>query len=204
MIYFSKPSFIISCLTMFSLLASTNLFAENNLSRYEIKNLLRNKISTIIELTENPQIIEEVKQQNSKHIPLKSIKEIDKLWQSYDINHPVKKTMYASKTGSYLKSLIEFEQSIYSEIFLTDNQGANITAWPITSDYWQGDEAKWSRAFNRGQGDIFIGELEYDESSEANAIQISVPIMNEGRAIGVLIAGIKLTYLQAKYLHSRK
>jgi len=192
------PSFLLIFLSV-----SGNLsLADNSLSRYEIKHLLRHKISSIKDLTENPRIIAAVRRHNAKNITLKSIIEVDKQWSSYDDSHPQKKKMYQSIIGLYLKNLVEFEKSIYSEIFLTDNQGANITAWPITSDYWQGDENKWSRAFNSGTGSIYIGQLEYDESSNANAVQISIPVMDDGKAIGVLIAGIKLTYLQAKYLNS--
>lgn len=178
--------------------------AENSLSRHEVKHLLRHKIASIKDLTENPIIIAETRKHNAKNTPLKSILEINKHWSSYPDSHPQKQEMHQSIIGLYFKNIVEFENSIYSEIFLTDNQGANIAAWPITTDYWQGDEKKWSGAFNSGSGDIYIGQLEYDQSSNMNAIQISVAVMDNEKAIGVLIAGIKLTYLQAKYLNSKK
>ena len=181
---------------------ATTAATESNFSRYEIKNLLRTKISSIQDVVKNPELIREVKSHNDKNLSLQSILKIDAQWKASNQLSPVKTTMYTGKTCHYLKALVEFDNSIFSEIFLTDNQGANICAWPLTSDYWQGDEAKWSQAFNHGKGDIYIGNLEFDTSSNTNAIQISVPVMEKGKAIGVLVAGIKLTYLQAKYLNS--
>lgn len=192
-------------LILFLLLSlfTTTVYTHTNLSRYEIKSLLRHKIASINEVAYNPIVISEVKKRNSLNIPMDIVLKIDKSWSSYPIDHPVKKEMYETTVGKYLRTRVEFESSIFSEIFLTDNQGANITAWPITTDYWQGDEAKWRRSFNNGKGDTYIGKLEYDKSSATYAVQISVPVMDNKKAIGVLIAGIKLSYLQAKYLNKK-
>lgn len=194
---------LVLVLFMLALIHRTST-AETALSRYEIKNLLRHHIATIQEIAQNPHIIKEINQRNSEKISLEKIKQLDALWPTVTIDHPLKQSMFISPAGRYLKSRVEFENSIFSEIFLTDNQGANITAWPITSDYWQGDEAKWQRSFNEGRGDIYIGNLEYDESTQTDAIQISVPVIQNRRAIGVIIAGIKLSHLQAKYLRYRQ
>ena len=190
-------------LWLISCFFSTSAYSDSGFSTYEIKKLLRHKIAIIYELAANPMLIEEVKQRNELNIPLTYIKNIDSQWKSYPDDHHIKTSMYSSPAGAYLKARVDARDSIFSEIFLTDGQGANITAWPITTDYWQGDEAKWGRSFNNGKGDIHIGNLEFDESSQKNAIQVSVPIIDEGRAIGVLIAGIKITYIQAKYLNSK-
>ena len=201
-----KPFYL--CLFLILAVPASNTIAlatsDNSLSRHEIKHLLRHKIIAIKELAESPLLIREVEKQNRLKKTMNSILQTDRMWHKLDISHPIKKQMYASKTGTFLKGLVEFENSIYSEIFLTDNQGANITSWPITSDYWQGDEEKWSKVFNQSNTDVFVGELEFDESSHTNAVQISVPVLKNKKIIGVLIAGIKLTYLQGKYLKSQK
>ena len=175
--------------------------AQGNLSRYEIKMLLRHKIDGIMDIAENRLVIDEVKRQNALNKSLEEIKQIDQAWVNSGNDHPIKKTMSQSTVGRYLKHLIEFNESIYNEAFLTDNQGANVAAFPVTTDYWQGDEDKWIKAYNMGHGDIYIGNLEFDKSTNTNALQISVPVIDNHKAIGVLVVGIKLTYLQAKYLN---
>ena len=106
--------------------------------------------------------------------------------------------------GRYFKSMVDFNQSIYSEMFLTDRQGATVAEYPATTDYWQGDEAKWKEAFNKGLGKVHIGPVEFDESTQVDSVQISVPVMADGEAIGVLVVGIKLTYLQALYVKPKQ
>lgn len=199
----TSTNLIALSLSLASALYCASISADTGYSRYEVKNLLRFKIAAIKELAADPVIVDEVRKRNEQNIKLSDIQALDRSWSEYSSDHPEKRKMFSTKAGRMLKDQVEFDSSIFSEIFLTDNQGANITAWPVTSDYWQGDEAKWHRSFNNGEGDVYIGRLEYDESSQSNAIQISVPVMDDNRAIGVLIAGIKLSYLQAKYLSSK-
>jgi hypothetical protein len=76
-----------------------------------------------------------------------------------------------------------------------DDQGALVCATAKTSDYWQGDEAKWQRAFNGGKGDVFIDRPKFDESAGARIAQISVPVMENGRAIGAVTVGVAIEKL---------
>jgi len=46
-----------------------------------------------------------------------------------------------------------------------------------TSDYWQGDEAKFTESFKGGSGAVHIGDVEFDQSAQAYLVQISVPVM---------------------------
>ena len=94
--------------------------------------------------------------------------------------------------------LIEYplKPDIFNEIFLTDNQGANVTAYPATTDYWQGDEEKFIKSYNDGNGVVFVGPATFDKSTHVYAIQISVPVIYETKNIGVLIAGIRFSHLE--------
>ena len=96
-----------------------------------------------------------------------------------------------------LKRQVERSTS-FNEAFLTDNQGANVAAFPATSDYWQGDEEKWTASFQNGNGVLFIGPLEQDESTQTLAVQVSAPVFDRGRTVGVLVVGITFTYLEAR------
>jgi hypothetical protein len=59
-----------------------------------------------------------------------------------------------------------------------------------TSDYWQGDEAKFQKSFANGSGAVFVDEVEFDDSSQAYLVQISVPVLDNGTAIGAITFGI--------------
>ena len=73
-----------------------------------------------------------------------------------------------------------------------------MAAYPATTDYWQGDEAKWKDTFHNDKGSLYIGPVELDESTNTKAVQISVPVLDKGKIIGVLIVGIKLSFIASK------
>lgn len=194
---------------VFSFFISMPILADNhiaanteyNFSRYEIKRLLNNKIKNLKDIAEQSIVLEAIVRQNNLNTTLKEIKQLDAEWINTTGDAAFKKAVLTSEISRYLKTLVTTNNTVYSEIFLTDNQGALVAAYPATSDYWQGDEAKWIEAWNQGDGDIYIGKIVYDESSQTDAIQISVPVYNYDEIIGVLVGGIRLTYLQSKYLH---
>jgi len=73
------------------------------------------------------------------------------------------------------------------ELFMTDRRGAVVASTNKTTDYYQADEEWWQRAFNGGLGSVHRTELEYDESSQAEAWALSAPIFDEkGEVQGVI------------------
>ena len=73
------------------------------------------------------------------------------------------------------------------EIFVTDRYGATVAATNRLSDYYQADEAWWQAAWNDGQGAVYISDPEFDESANANALLLAVPIYGESNeVIGIL------------------
>ena len=47
-----------------------------------------------------------------------------------------------------------------------DAMGLNVAASDVTSDYWQGDEAKFKKTYAVGSGAIFIDELSVQWNEE--------------------------------------
>jgi hypothetical protein len=134
-------------------------------------------------------IVAAVKAQNAKHVPLATIKSLDAQWIAGKAASLVKEKTTGA-CADYLRKLAT--GSAYQEIFVMDDQGAIVCANEKTSDYWQGDEAKWQRAFNDGKGNVFIDRPRYDESAKRNLAQISVPVMDNGKAIGAITIGVTI------------
>lgn len=189
-------TFIIGVLLAF---AATSL-SQENLSQVQIQEVIKDKISGVVKMGSHSLIVKSVIEQNAKKVPLDSIKKIDNEWRSSKELTPFKISLQKTPVGNFLKRKMELNKSIYSEAFLTDNQGANVSAFPATSDYWQGDESKWTESFNNGNGKVYIGDVELDESSGSYATQVSVPVNHQGNTIGVLVIGIKLSYIEARKL----
>jgi signal transduction histidine kinase len=66
--------------------------------------------------------------------------------------------------------------SNHVETFVTDASGALVASTNRTSDYYQADEGWWQSAWNDGNGAIFIGQPEFDESSGSLSLIVALPI----------------------------
>ena len=181
------------------LLVSPVTFAE--LTQDELTEILAPRIEGLKFLTKNGMLLEAIREQNRKQQSLDEIKSIDAEWRAG--TSPLIKELQENKAGNFLKNIIIQQADVYSEAFLTDIQGANVAAYPATSDYWQGDEEKFTASFNGGQGKVFIGPVEIDESTKANAVQISVPMEYNDETIGVLVIGVKVSVLEAEKLQGK-
>jgi len=171
--------------------------AQQDIGESELRDLLRVKVRTVQHMALNPLLIRAVRQQNAARLTPEEVTRRDKAWRATKELTPFKLSLQTSPAGRFLRGQIERSTS-FNEAFLTDDQGANVAAFPATSDYWQGDEDKWGNSFNGGTGRIYIGALELDESTNTVAAQVSAPVLDRGKTIGVLIVGVTINYLQTK------
>ena len=172
--------------------------AEIELSDDQIEELLDVKIRFATHMAFQPNIIRAVEAQNSQKMSLAQIKENDEMWIGANGgSNSLIREITRNDIARYLQRRVENNSAI-DEVFITDNQGANVAAYPPTSDYWQGDEGKWTSSFNDGNGQIFIGPLERDASTQKSQVQISAPIVSNDETIGVLIMGVSVDYISAQ------
>jgi len=76
---------------------------------------------------------------------------------------------------------------IFPEIYVTNKYGVVIASTGRTSDYLQADEQWYRRATE--EKEIWVGEVEYDESSDTFASDIVVNLYdNEGNFLGIIKA----------------
>ena len=81
--------------------------------------------------------------------------------------------------------------SVFAEVFLTNEYGANVAQSGKTTDYRQDDEDWWQKAKVNG---ISIGKAEYDQSAKADIIPIGIRITDEdGNFVGVLKAALSVS-----------
>ena len=180
-----------------ALLAPGMVAAQEDIDQHELEKLLAAKVRTVQHMALNPKLIEAVRRQNAQKVPLNEIKKLDDDWKGTEELTPFKRSLQQNGAGKLLKRYVS-RNPFLNEAFLTDNQGANVAAFPATSDYWQGDEEKWTASFNEGTGKIFVGELEHDESTNTVAVQVSAPLFYQGETIGVLVVGVTFDYLNVK------
>ena len=149
----------------------------------------------LAKLGEDPVIVAAVKVENAKEKTLAQIKEMDKKWSATPGETDFMKALMESECGKHLRKMQE-SAPFYAEIFVMDNQGANVAMSNKTSDYWQGDEAKFKKSYNGGAGSVFVDEVKFDNSSQAYLVQVSVPVKDGDKVIGAITFGIDVDKLE--------
>ena len=99
--------------------------------------------------------------------------------------------------SGYLRQQKDSAGGLVTEVFVMDNRGLNVGQSDVTSDYWQGDEAKWQKTYSAGPNAIFVDEVEMDESTQTFQSQLSMSIVDPatGEVIGAITVGINVDAL---------
>ena len=134
-------------------------------------------------------IVKAVKAQNKKGMDLEmGIKITDGAWKGVrEGTLPIMDELMANDCAKAANALMGSVDYVV-EIFVMDNQGANVCMTAKTGDYWQGDEAKWVKSYNGGIGSVFVDEVEEDGGKMIS--QVSVPVISKGMAIGAMTIAV--------------
>jgi uncharacterized protein YoxC len=150
---------------------------------------------------ENEELIAAVRAQNKAHDGLSQaeIDQLDKDWraQRKTDDKPLIDDLLNQPVSAWLRDQQNETANFVTEVFAMDSQGLNVAQSVETSDYWQGDEAKWQNTFGNGSGDIHISEVEYDESTGSYQSQVSMAITDPstGELIGAITFGVNVQSL---------
>lgn len=148
----------------------------------------------------DPAVIEAIKAQNAETggYDQAKIDELDQQWRSeVGSGGALVDAKLNSDVSAYLKKVKDEQQGMVTELFVMDAKGLNVGQSDPTSDYWQGDEAKFQKTFGAGADAVFVDEVEQDESTQTLQSQASFTIMDPetGEPIGAATAGINLEAL---------
>jgi hypothetical protein len=157
--------------------------------------------STVKQWISDNTVVQAVKAQNAKHAGLSQgdIDNMDKDWRSQ--TDASSKPMIDAVLGNALSKFLREQQGaaggLVTEVFVMDNRGLNVGQSDVTSDYWQGDEAKWQKTYSAGPDAIFIDEVEMDESTQTFQSQLSMSIVDPatGEVIGAITVGVNVDAL---------
>lgn len=142
--------------------------------------------------------------QNAKYGDLAQteIEALDAQWvaEREAADKPLISATLSSPLSIYLLRQQARTLGLYTEIFITDRNGLNVGQSSITSDFWQGDEAKFQNTFPEGVGTVFIDEPEWDDERHIWRVQVNRTIADDsGNApIGVATIELNLTELERR------
>ncbi len=166
--------------------------------------LLDWQINRLQLFSQNPTLREAVQAANETYKDPATIRaeidRLDKQWRAADAADNDADPLVHSRLVNPWADILRGYRDILPdnvEVFITDKYGAVVATTNRTSDYNQADEEWWIKAFNNGQGAIYVGQLDYDESSKAYASNIAVPVYGQDgtTVIGVLRTTLELTTL---------
>ena len=152
-------------------------------------------------IAEDPVVIGALTQQNAANGSLAQaeIDKLDKQWRS-EVEGQDKSLInqvLANDLSNYLKKVSDQAGGLYTEIFVMDSKGLNAGQSTVTSDYWQGDEDKWTKTYAAGPDAVFVDEVEKDESTQMLQSQVSFTVVDPAtkQVIGAITFGVNLDQL---------
>lgn len=123
-----------------------------------------------------------------------SINALDTTWRSAADESPLIRNVIDSVLADELREFREISPE-HVELFVTDRYGATFAATNRTSDYYQADEGWWQATYNNGDGSAYIGQPEFDSSSQTFALIMAIPLFRENELVGVLRSTLEVNTL---------
>lgn len=126
------------------------------------------------------------------------VEQLDSQWRAEvgGASKPLIDATLATEASKWLAKVQEESGGLLTEIFVMDAKGLNVAQSTVTSDYWQGDEDKFTASFGAGAAAVYLGEIEQDESTQTFQSQVSITITDAaGAPIGAITAGVDLSVL---------
>ncbi|MFN3259239.1 MAG: hypothetical protein ACE37J_01635 [Pikeienuella sp.] len=164
-----------------------------------LRDLAETKVRALVQ---DPAIIAAIVEQNARHEGLTQadIDAMDKAWRA-EVgagSTPTISPVADHAVSALLRDMVEAGGGLYTEIFVMDNRGLNVAMSDTTSDYWQGDEDKWSLTYAVGPDAMDISDIELDESTQTYQSQISVAIVDPatGQPVGAATFGVNVEALE--------
>jgi hypothetical protein len=156
-------------------------------------------ITQIREILARPVVTISVTAQNRYYgqLSAEEIDRLDKQWRAEREadDQPLIGAVMSSPLSTYLTLVQAQSQGLYSEVFVMDRNGLNVGQGAVTSDYWQGDEAKFQKTFDIGPDAVFIDEPEFNDEFKTWRTQVNLTLVHEGEKIGAATFEINLTEL---------
>lgn len=151
-------------------------------------------------IAQDPAIVQAIAARNAEGAPsAEEIDRLDKEWRAQvgAASAPMIAALLDSPASRLLDKARDESQGVISEAFVMDAAGLNVALSDPTSDYWQGDEAKWQQTFAVGPEALHLSDVEFDESTQTYQAQVSMPVVDpaSGKPIGAITFGVNVEYL---------
>ena len=179
--------------------AALTSYASANEFEPALREIAEQKIAQIVS---DPAIVAAIQARNTETAGMSedAIIGLDKKWRAEvgEDSTPTITPILEGDVADMLRAVRDESEGLFTEIFVMDMVGLNVAASDTTSDFWQGDEAKWQQTYGSGPGAVHISEVEFDESTQSYQSQISVAVVDPSTntAIGAATFGVNIEFLE--------
>lgn len=160
-------------------------------------------VDEVRQWSSSPVVLMTLQASNARYAGLDqaSIDALDKQWvaEREVEDQPLITAVLSSPLSSYLTRIQADSQGLFTAIFVMDGSGLNAGQSAITSDFWQGDEAKFQKTFQVGPDAIFVDDVEINEDTGAEIAQLNMSIAQDGKVVGAVTVDVNLTELRRRH-----
>jgi hypothetical protein len=156
----------------------------------EIRNQIDAQKRNLAQMAKDPTLVSAVRAQNAKG-PIPGL--TNRKWRSLKPDDHIVTTFQQNPASLLLARKLAASKGMFNELFLCAAQGEKAAFVEKPTTYIHKGEPKFDIPMS---GKPWEGVPEFDKSSRSHAIQISTPVFDKGKPIGVLVAGVSMRVMK--------
>jgi len=172
-----------------AVVAAALVFAHGNPVADQARETAYARIPLADKIAGDPEAVKAIAARNRVIESPGDIRRKDADWQR-NPSYPLRKALTSGPCADRLRQLIQ-DDAFVVEAFLMDSRGGLVCATAETTDYWQGDEAKWQKTYRDGTP-VFVDEPALDPSTGTFAVQLSRIVNDAHGKAGALTLTLKV------------
>ncbi|WP_156927198.1 hypothetical protein [Azospirillum halopraeferens] len=167
-------------------------------------------LASFRKIVAQPVVLIAVRAQNERHTSMDqaTIDALDKRWraETKSDDQPLIAQLMGSPLSNYLIKVKAESYGLITEVFVTDNLGLNVGQSSVTTDYWQGDEAKYRKTFLVGPDAVHLAEVEIHAETGTRRRQVDFTVVDPdtGKPIGAATVEVDLDELAERRAKATK
>ena len=178
---------ILSVIAMAAVVTGLFISSANALDA-EVKAKIDAKLTAIKALAADPAVVKAVQEANTN--PSEEVKAMtqDK-WKALPVIDPFVRSFTKNDAATAIKSK---KEECVSEAFVSSADGKKVAFLAKTSSWSHAGKPKHDKPM---KNETWYGEVEVDESTGVQQVQVSVPVLDGDKPIGSLVVGLNVSKL---------
>ena len=138
-------------------------------------------------------------------VPNASAKDVEHRWPGLADTDPLVRQILHNSVAERLRLLDEINPRTGRQLLVTDAVGQTVSANIKPSAFFQADQDWWRKAYNAGQGRVFMSSVIIDPHDHRPMILLAVPMLDDAaphRVIGIIGERLYLDFLREPLLYA--